>query len=181
MYLLQTSRLRLRKIDDSDAPFIFILLNDPDFLRNIGDRGVHREEDAHRYIANGPQAMYRQHGFGLYLVELEDGTAIGTCGLIKRDGLEDVDIGFAFLPAYRGRGYAQEAAQAVMDYGREKLGLRRILAIVTPANGSSIRLLGKIGLSQEGRVTLPGGDEELLLMAWEAGDSVEFASTLPTL
>lgn len=169
---IKTERLRLRRLTEDDAPLILAVLTDPDFLRNVGDRGVHNNEEARRYIADGPQAMYREHGFGLYLVELADGTPVGTCGLIKRDGLDDVDIGFVFLPRFRGRGYALEAARAVMRYGREALALKRIVAIVLPDNAPSVRLLEKIGLRVEGKVTLPGDDEELLLMAWEAGNSM---------
>ncbi len=168
--LLQTDRLILSELTEEDAPLIVAVLNDPDFLRNIGDRGVRTEDDAHRYITDGPMAMYRQYGFGLYKVELKDGTPIGTCGLIRRDGLEDADIGFAFLPAFRNQGYAQEAAQAVMDYGREEVALERIVAIVLPDNTPSVRLLEKIGLHREKTIRLPGDDDELLLMAWEATD-----------
>lgn len=169
MYLLNTPRLQLRELTDSDddAHFTLALVNDKDFHRFIGDRGVRTLEDARRYIEKGPRDMYRQHGFGMYRVELKDGTPIGQCGLIQRDGLDDIDIGFAFLPKYRGHGYALEAAQAVMDWGKTKLGLQRIVAITNPDNGNSTRLLEKLGLKKEGLITLPGSDEKILLMAWQ--------------
>lgn len=171
MTLLQTPRLNLRELDKNDAPLLLAVLTDPDFLRNVGDRGVHTEEDARRYIIDGPLAMYHQHRFGMYKVELKDGTAIGLCGLVKRDGLDDVDIGFAFLPAYRGQGYAFEAAEAVMDYGRESIGLKRIVAIAQPTNEASVNLLRKLGLHAEKTIKLPKDDEELLLMAWSAAEN----------
>lgn len=170
MALLQTPRLTLREFTEEDAPLIVAVLNDPDFLRNVGDRGVRNEEDARRYIVDGPMAMYRQYNFGLYKMELKDGTPIGTCGLIRRDGLDDVDIGFTLLPDYRNQGYALEAAQAVMQYGREEIGLKRIVAIALPDNTPSVRLLEKLGMHPEKTIRLPGDDDELLLMVWEAAD-----------
>lgn len=167
MPLLQTARLTLSEFTQKDAPLMLALLNDPDFVRNVGDRDVHSIDDAARYIASGPMAMYRRHNLGLLKVELADGTAIGTCGLVRRDGLDDVDIGFAFLPAFRNRGYALEAARAVMEYGRDTICLQRIVAIARPDNTPSIRLLEKMGLKREGLVTLPGDSEELLLLAWQ--------------
>ncbi|WP_226662830.1 GNAT family N-acetyltransferase [Microbulbifer aggregans] len=169
MYFLTTERLQLRKLtgSDEDAQFTLALLNDPDFHRFIGDRGVRTIEDARGYIESGPLSMYRQHGFGMYCVERKDGTPIGQCGLVCRDGLDDIDIGFAFLPEYRGNGYAREAAEAVMDWGKQALGLSRIVAIANPENAASIRLLEKLGLEAEGHVSLPGSNEQLLLLGWQ--------------
>jgi len=121
------------------------LLNEPSFIRNIGDRGVRTVEDARDYIARGPVASYARFGFGLYLVELRTPlTPIGICGILKRDELPEPDIGFAFLPAYWSQGYALEAATAVCDYARDALDLPRLLAIVSPSNASSIRLLERL-------------------------------------
>ena len=169
MTKIKTPRLVLSELSEQDAPLMLAVLNDADFLRNVGDRGVRTLADARRHIIDGPTEMYRQYNFGLYKVELADGTAIGTCGLLRRDGLDDADIGFAFLPEYRGKGYALEAAEAVMEYGRDVIGLERIVAIAQPDNKASIGLLGKIGLKPEGRITLPNDDKELVLMAWEIG------------
>lgn len=145
--ILETNRLRLRQLTDDDASFILELLNDPAFLTNIGDKGVRDEDGARRYVAEGPARSYEQHGFGLWAVELkESSTPIGMCGLLKRDTLPDVDIGYAFLPQYRAQGYAYEAAEATMRHARETLGIGRVIAIVSPGNESSIRLLEKIGL-----------------------------------
>lgn len=173
MYLIHTPRLQLRELTDSDkdAQFTLALVNDPSFHQFIGDRGVRTVEDARSYIERGPSAMYRTHGFGMYRVELQDGTPVGQCGLIRRDGLDDVDIGFAFLPAYRGCGYAFEAASAVMDWGQKTLGLKRIIAIVSPENQASIRLLEKLGLRYERDVILPGDDKTILLMGWQAREN----------
>lgn len=166
MQVLETERLVLRHIGVDDAPFILELLNEPGWLRFIGDRGVRSVEAARDYIVTKPMAMYEREGFGLYLVERrEDGAPIGMCGLVRRDGLVDVDIGFAFLARHGGRGYALESASAVMDYAHETLGLDRIVAITAVDNHASIRLLERIGLRFEKMVTLPGDDEEIKLFA----------------
>lgn len=147
MHVLETERLTLRRFTTDDAPFIFELLNDEAFLRFIGDKGVKNLEDARQYILKGPLDSYQKLGFGIYLVTLQaTQEPIGMCGLIKRESLEDVDIGFAFLPDFRSQGYAFEAAASVKDYGLKVLGLERLLAITTQDNVGSIRLLEKIGL-----------------------------------
>jgi len=162
--ILETRRLALRLIEVGDAAFILQLLNEPSFLRFIGDRGVRTLDDARAYIEQGPIASYRRHGLGLWLAQRrDDGTPIGMCGLLKRDNLDDIDIGFAYLPAYWGQGYAYEAAAAVMDHGRRVLGLPRIVAIVSPDNAGSIRLLEKIGLVFERRIELNGDGRETSL------------------
>jgi [ribosomal protein S5]-alanine N-acetyltransferase len=164
--VLETERLVLRHVEADDAAFILELLNSPGWIRFIGDRGVRTIEGAREYIRKGPAAMVERHGFSLYLVELKaDGTPLGMCGLIKRDSLDDVDIGFAFLARYNGRGYAFESASAVMQHARQALGLSRIVAITSVDNHSSIRLLEKIGLRFEKMVTLPGDDEAIKLFA----------------
>lgn len=160
MSVLETERLVLRQVGEGDAGFMLELLNDEGFVRNIGDRGVRDLEGARRYIAERMVGSYERNGFGMYLVEVkESGEAAGLCGLVKRDTLPGVDVGFAFLPAYRGRGYAFEAASAVMGYAREVLKLPRVLAIVSPGNAASVRLLGKLGLRFERMLTLAEGDE----------------------
>src|SRR6187549_3783400 len=127
MCVLETERLCLQHLTADDQAFILKLLNEPGFLQNIGDRGVRSLEDAVGYIEKGPRTSYAKNGFGLYRVSLkESGEAIGMCGLIKRDTLPDVDIGYAFLPRYWGNGYALEAAEATMAYARGTLGLRRV-------------------------------------------------------
>jgi RimJ/RimL family protein N-acetyltransferase len=148
--VLETARLALRWLETNDADFILQLVNEPSWLRFIGDKGIRTVEDARNYIAEGPVAMYRQLGFGLYLVERkESGEPIGICGLIKRDALEDVDLGFAFLPAFWGKGYAFESAAAVMDYGQRTFALPRLLAITSQDNEVSARLLEKLGFHFE--------------------------------
>jgi len=164
--LIETARLRLRHLTADDADFIVELLNEPAFIRNIGDRGVRTAEDARGYIAKGPVASYERHGFGLYAVELkETGAPIGICGLLKRDTLEDVDIGFAFLSRYWSKGYAVEAAAAALDHGRDRVGLRRVVAITVPQNEPSIRVLEKIGLRFERMVKVADDEPELKLFA----------------
>ena len=165
--ILTTARLHLREMTATDAPFILTLLNDPDFLRFIGDRGVRTLDDAVRYIEQGPRAMYARHGVGLWVVESrEAGTPLGICGLLRREGLDAPDLGFAFLPQHRGRGYAAEAAEATLRWGREVRGLGRVLAITSLDNDASGRLLAKLGFREGGIIVLPGSTEELRL--WEA-------------
>lgn len=169
MNVLDTARLNLRRLASDDAAFILELLNDPDFIKNIGDRGVRTIADARRYISDGAVASYEKHGFGLYLVELkESGAAIGICGLVKRDSLADVDIGFAFLPRYRAHGYAVESATAVKTYAFDVLGLKRLVAIVDPANAGSKRVLEKIGLTYERTLRLSDDAPEVHLYASDA-------------
>ena len=164
MTVLETERLVLRRLSEDDAEFIVELLNQPSFLRYIGDKGVRNTGDAIRYIQSGPVASYERFGFGLYLVELKDTeVAIGICGLLKRDSLPDVDVGFAFLPDYWSQGFAFEAASAVMNYGREALGLGRIVAITTLDNDPSIKLLEKIGLKFESMIKLSEDQPEVRL------------------
>ncbi|MGG4452890.1 GNAT family N-acetyltransferase [Brevibacillus porteri] len=165
--VLETDRLILRWQTAEDADFVLKLMNEPSWIQFIGDRGLRTTEDARNYILNGAVAMYESHGFGLYLVELKEGNApIGLCGLIKRDSLEDVDIGFAFLPTYWGKGYANEAASAVLAHGKE-VGLKRIVAITNLDNTSSANLLKKIGLQDKGMITLPNATEEVKFFAIE--------------
>ncbi len=166
MTALETERLILRHFNPADAPFILALLNQPSFLRYIGDKKVRTLEDASQYILNGPQATYDRHGFGLYQVELKDShTPIGMCGLLKREELPQPDIGFAFLPDFWNKGYAFEAAAAVLNDARERLQLNRVLAIVNPDNEASIRLLEKLGLTFERNIKLANDRDEVKLFA----------------
>ena len=164
MTVLETKRLILNQLSTEDAEFILELLNEPSFIRNIGDRGVRTMEGAHAYILNGPVASYAKNGFGLYLVKLkETAESIGMCGLIKRDSLEDVDIGYAFLPRFWSKGYAFESALAVKEYAKNVVGLSRIVGITDPDNEVSIHVLQKIGLQFEKMVRLSEDDIELKL------------------
>jgi RimJ/RimL family protein N-acetyltransferase len=166
MVVLETNRLRLRRLEVDDADFILRLLNEPSFLQNIGDKGVRTRDDARLYILNGPVASYEKFGFGLYLVELrESGAPVGMCGLLKRDVLEDVDIGYALIPEFWSKGYAVESVTAVMSYASKVLGLKRVVAVVNPDNQSSIRLLERIGLRFERMVRLSDGGPEIKLFA----------------
>lgn len=166
MRVMQTERLNLRWLTGDDAEFILDLLNQPSWLKFIGDRGVRNLDDARGYIQNGPLAMISQHGFGLYLTELRDSKkAIGICGLLKRDTLDDVDIGFAFHPDAWGKGYASEAANACMNYARSKCGLKRVVAITLPTNRASISVLGAIGMQFEKEISLGDSSEVLQLFA----------------
>jgi ribosomal-protein-alanine N-acetyltransferase len=160
MTVIETERLILREFTVEDARFVVVLLNEPSFLRYIGDKKVRELEDARQYILNGPVSSYEQSGFGLCLVELRDShTPIGMCGLIKRQELPDPDIGFAFRPSFWNKGFALEAAIAVLHDARERLRLERILAITNPDNEASIGLLQRLGFRFE-RLTKLSEDRE---------------------
>lgn len=166
MKILETERLILRQLSNDHAGFILELLNEPSFIQNIGDRKIRTLDGAMGYINNGPVASYAKHGFGLWLVELkETGEPIGMCGLIKRDNLDDVDIGYAYLPKFWSKGYAVESALAVKDYARNVVGLKRIVAITNPDNWGSIRVLEKLGMQFEKMVRLAQDDIELKLFS----------------
>ncbi|HVT71726.1 MAG TPA: GNAT family N-acetyltransferase [Lacunisphaera sp.] len=164
MPILQTARLSFRELALGDAPFVLELLNDPTWLRFIGDRGVRDLDGARAYITGGPAASYAQHGFGLWLVERrQDGVPVGLCGLLKRETLPDVDIGFAFLERHQGKGYGSEAAVATMTHAREVLGLKKVVAVTAPGNTGSVRVLEKLGLRYERMVELKAGAPPVML------------------
>ena len=168
MKVLETARLVLTQLAGRDAEFIRGLLNEPSFLRFIGDRGVRTADDARRYIQDGPVASYARYGFGLLRVGLKaSDTPIGICGVLKRDTLPEPDLGFSLLPAFWSMGYAHEAASAVMQEARGPLGLGRILAITSLDNDSSIKLLGKLDFRFERMIRLGEDSEELRLFASE--------------
>jgi [ribosomal protein S5]-alanine N-acetyltransferase len=161
--VIRTERLDLRELELRDAGFMLELLNEPAFLRFIGDKGVRTQAAAREYLQKGPVESYGRHGFGLYAACLHDGTPIGICGLVKRDGLADVDVGFAFLARYCSKGYAVESAAAVLAHARRVLRLQRIVAITAPDNLSSIAVLERIGLKFERMIRLDEGSPELKL------------------
>jgi len=167
MTVLETERLALRHAELDDACFIVELLNEPGWLRYIGDKAVHSIADAHRYLETGPLDMYRRLGFGLYLVQRKsDSASIGLCGLIKRDALEFVDIGFAFLARVGGQGYAIEAATAMVLHA-QKLGLQRLMAITTLDNHASQKVLRKLGMRYERQMRMPNESEPLSVYAMD--------------
>lgn len=163
-FLLETERLQIARFTADDAAFILDLVNTPSWLAFIGDRGVKTIDDAQQYILNGPLMSYETFGFGSYLVKLKsNGISVGMCGLLKRDTLEDIDIGFAFLPDYVGLGYGYEAAKAVMTYAHKVLNATRIVGITHPDNQPSIRLLEKLGLQFERTIRLGNSTTDSLL------------------
>lgn len=152
-----SARLELRHMSVADAAFIRSLLNDPDYIRHIGDRGVRTQGAAARYIEEIALASYARYGFGLYrVVRRDDGAPLGMAGLVRREGFDAVEIGYALLPQYRGQGYAFEAARAALDLGRNRFGLARIVATCAPDNAESIKVLQRLGFEFERMVRLPG-------------------------
>jgi RimJ/RimL family protein N-acetyltransferase len=169
MKILETERLIIRRFTVEDGEFILELVNNPLWLRFIGDKGVRTLDDARNYILKTLVGLYERLGFGLYLVALKgEGIPIGMCGLIKRDSLDDVDIGFAFLPEFYQKGFAFESASAVMEHGRRDFGLNRIVAITSPDNNASARLLEKLGFNFEKIIKLSGDGSEVSLFASDA-------------
>jgi RimJ/RimL family protein N-acetyltransferase len=166
MKVLETDRLTLRRISIEDAEFMLQLLNEPSFLRYIGDKGVRTIDDARKYILEGPIASYDRFGFGLYLTELkETRVPIGICGLLKRETLEDVDIGFALMPQFWKQGYALESATAVMAYAKDVVGLGRLAAVTSPNNDKSISVLTKLGMEFQRLTKLADDAPEVKLFA----------------
>ena len=168
--VIVTPRLALRELTVDDAPFLLQLLNDPSFLRYIGDRGVRDLDEARRYIVKGMVQSYERHGFGLWLVELRDTghCPIGLCGLVSREGLPAPDIGFALLPHWWSQGLALEAAAAVMEHARRVVGLSRVLAIASLQNESSVRLLRRLGFRFDSELQMPGEAHPVGLFVCEA-------------
>lgn len=163
MDVLITDRLLLTHLTLQDAPFIFELLNTPEWLQFIGDRNIRTLEDARKYLISGPLKSYEVNGFGLYAVKLKTNrNAIGLCGIIKRPSLDHADIGFAFLPDYTGKGFAREAAAATLHFAQTTLGLQKVLAITNEKNLRSQRLLEKIGLHFERKIIFDSGEELML-------------------
>ena len=180
MNVLDTDRLALRQLDLDDAPFILQLLNDPDWIRYIGDRGVRTVEAARDYLESRILAQYAKHGFGLWMVERRDGGPMGICGLVKRDNLPLPDLGFAFMPGYRGHGYAYEAALAVRDHATGALGIRRLLAVTSPVNTASVTLLERLGFAAEGQMPWAGdGRDPVTLYAFSPRLAGSAPGTLP--
>lgn len=163
-FTLQTERLALRHLTLDDADLMLAIWNDPAFIRNVTDRGIRTLDESREAMSKGALKLYEDHGFGPYHLSLRsDATAIGICGIFVRDGLDDPDIGFSLLPEFCSRGYAWEAARAVLDYARDELQLPRITAIVAPGNAPSIGLIEKLGLRFESTMCLPGEVDEISL------------------
>jgi len=166
--MLTTQRLTLSRLSYDDCEFIYELVNEPCFKRFIGDKGVHTRDDARGYLRDGPIGSYERHGYGLFLVcHSDDGTKLGICGLVKRDGFDDPDLGFAFLNRHWHNGYAFESSVAVLDYGRKTLGLGRIIAMADKDNRSSVQLLEKLGFTYEKMVRMAGDTADVCLFGLE--------------
>jgi len=164
--ILRTQRLILREITVDDAEFTLDLLNQPSFIKNIGDRGVRELEQSRTFIEERYRKSYLDHGYGLYVVDLKEGTdgaqvhtPIGICGFVRRAELPGPDIGFAFLPQYERKGYGFESAKAMLQYGSEQFGFERVLAITSLENDASGNLLLKLGFKFDGLTTQPSGEE----------------------
>ena len=162
--ILNTERLELRWLTRDDAPMMLAVWNDPAFIRYVGDRGVRTIEQARAAVEAGPLQLYADHGYGPFRVtRRKDGVDLGICGLFRRDGLDEADIGFAILPDYCGKGYGFEASVAVLDHARDALKLSSVVAIASPQNKASVGLLEKLGMYFERPMRLPGDDHDVSL------------------
>ena len=169
---MSTERLVLREFTLEDATFILHLLQTPNWLEYIGDKGVRTLGDARLYITESLRKSYKAHGFGLYLIELKSGIPMGMCGLVKRDYLDHPDIGFALLPEFQSQGFGFEAAHEVMNYARKTLGFTTIFGITLINNKRSICLLEKLGLKEVKTIKPPNSKEEVLLFSTAKQGSV---------
>jgi len=170
-WLMETDRLRLRPVTVDDATLMLAIWNDPAFIRNVADRGIRTEEAAREAIKAGIEKLFALNGYGPYCMSLKsDGTVIGICGLFKRENLEEPDIGFAVLPDYCGKGYAGEAAMAVVEYASDTLGIAVLNAIVSPSNAPSVGLIEKLGLTFDRMITMPGDKEAICLYSRALAD-----------
>ena len=166
MAMMETERLSLRELCLDDASVVLSLLNDPDFIANIGDRGIRDLQQAQAYLLTGPIKSYRENDFGLYAIQRRgEDAVIGMCGLIKRDALSGIDLGYALLPDARGHGYAREAAARIVEQAREILKLDTVLAIVNPTNTASIDLLKALNFHYQRRVRLTQDEDPVSLYA----------------
>ncbi|QNF32094.1 GNAT family N-acetyltransferase [Adhaeribacter swui] len=164
MVILETERLTIAPAALTDKEFFFALLNSRNWLQFIGDRGIKTVQDAENYIRNSLIKSYQEKGFGLYKVLLKPtNEPIGICGFLKRDYLDSVDIGYAILPTYEGKGYTLEAATAIMEYGKTQLGLQIVYGITTEVNLASRRILEKLGLQLISRRIDNDQNTELLI------------------
>lgn len=167
MIIAETERLLISKVTLEDAPFFYELMNTPNWLKYIGDRNIKSVKASEENLKNGILKSYKESGFGFYkvLLKSEKNKTIGTTGMVKREQLEDVDIGFGFLPNYEGKGYGYESSIEIMKLAKSKFNLKKIVAITNPDNNNSIKLLEKLGLVFEKRINPFDKDEELLLFA----------------
>ena len=162
--IVETKRLSVREITIEDAQFVLRLVNEPSFVSNIGDKGVRNLNDAERFIQDGYWTNQERPGHGMFLVALKDGgDPIGGCGLLYRKALDVTDIGFAFLPEYWNRGFAYEAAEAIMEYGHSSLGVKKIVGLTSADNLGSIKLLQKLGLDFDKTVKMSDDDPGTVL------------------
>ena len=167
MIITQTSRIIIRQYQqEEDAPFLKELMNSPKWLQFIGDRNIHTLEDAQNYITDKFFKSYEANGFGYYVIERkEDKIPVGTCGLVNRETIGGIDIGYALLPMYEGNGYAFEATQALYNYAKNTLQIHPILAITLPKNKASVKLLEKLGLTYKKMISFPEENEDLMLFS----------------
>jgi len=155
MVIIETERLKLLEFKKTDANFILELVNEPAWIEFIGEKNVHTISDAENFIINNLKPSYVNNGYGLYAIKLKkDNTSIGMCGLVNRPGLKEIDLGFACLSKYQRQGFAYESSVATLNYAKEVLKIGKVVAITSPKNKASGKLLEKLGLNFEKLINL---------------------------
>lgn len=164
--IIDTKRLYLRELTLGDSEFVYKLVNTPKWIKFIGDRKINSIKDSEKYLTKGPLKSYTQNGFGMWLIVLKHSLIpIGICGILKREFINDLDIGFAMLPKYENNGYGYEAANATLTFAKHKLKISRIVGFTLDYNNHSINLLNKLGFKFEKMIRLPNNDENMALFA----------------
>jgi len=159
---LQTERLSLRRLTLDDAELMLAVWNDPAFIRHVGDRGIRTIDAARVALQEGALKLFSDYGYGPFRVALiADDTPVGVCGLFRREGLEEPDIGFSILPQHWRKGYAFEAASAVVRHAKTDIRLERLTAVVSTENAASVALIEKLGLQFERMQRLPGDNDDV--------------------
>jgi len=170
-FALQTERLQMRWVTPADAELMLRVWNDPAFIRHVGDRGVRTVDEALEAMETGAFRMYKDYGHGPYRVAIRNGdTAIGICGIFRREFLDDPDLGYSVLPEFCGQGYAFEASTAILEYARDVLSLRRVTAVISPHNEPSIRLIRKLHFEFERMQQWPDEVKEVCLYSLQLGN-----------
>ena len=140
---ISTDRLHLHLLATGDYEFIIQLVNSKGWIKFIGDRNIHSKEESVAYI----NKIVDSTNIYYWVVRIKEGNIpIGVIWFLKRDYLENFDIGFAFLPEFAGRGYAYEAAKEILSIVSTYPAYHTVLATTIPHNLRSIKLLIKLGL-----------------------------------
>lgn len=152
--MLSTERLLLREFVSVDWPAVLAYQSDPRYLRYYDWTG-RTEQDVRAFVQGFVDQQHEQPRtcFQLAIVERSEGQLIGNCGIrLKADDVRLADMGYELSPLYWGRGYATEAARAMLAWGWDALELHRVWAWCLAENTASAHVLEKLGFQCEGRL-----------------------------